>query len=348
MEGMRLMQPRIGTGELRGIFNILPTPTVKHGSLLDLDDTVDYHETRHNVRVLVDGGVDGVLTNGTFGEAPTLTERELYGFNECVVKEVAGAVPVFAGATAMNTRDTISRARTLVDIGANGVFLGRPMWCESDDATILHYYSDVAEALPGTPIIAYDNPEAFKGKISPSLYRSLAQIPTIIGAKYVGISGQYLADVEACGDQLVIMPVETDWYYARRWVGERAPAVWSGSGNCGMGPLVALREAVAGHDDAAAERLTAEMREANATLFPRGNFKDFSRYNIPLEKARFAAAGLVNPGRPRPPYDQVPEEFLRGAQEAGRRWAALQLKYGQLTPATAAPGPTGNSSKGAN
>lgn len=317
--------------DLQGVYNILPTPALKDVDLLAVEDTVDHEETARLVRSVLDGGVDGIMTNGTFGEAATLSQKELEGFVGQVVREVDGAVPVFAGATALSTRETILRGRRLMDLGATGLFLGRPMWCRCDDETIIGYYSDVAAALPHAPIVIYDNPEVFKGKISTAVYRKLAQIPTVIGAKYVALGEGYEADVAACGDDLAIMPLDTDWVSARQRVGEAARAVWTGSGNCGMAPLVALREAIGSQDEDGARVITDEMRHAMETLFPHGSFAEFSLYNIPLEKARFAAAGLVDPGPARPPYHHLPQEYLRGAHEAGTRWAQLQQKYTQAT-----------------
>lgn len=313
--------------DLTGIYNILPTPALKNASLLDSDDTVDYEATRQLVRAVVDGGVDGIMTNGTFGEAATLSADEIERFVTCVVAEVDGAIPVFAGATALSTRETIRRAEALLARGATGLFLGRPMWCECDDATIIGYYTDIAEALPNAPIIIYDNPQVFKGKISAAVYRELARIPCVIGSKYVALGDVYEADVEACGDELTIMPLDIDWLKARSRIGDAARAAWTGSGNCGMAPLVALRQAIADGDKESAASVTADMEHAMQTLFPNGSFRDFSLYNIPLEKARIAAAGLVDPGPARPPYHHVPQKYLDGAREAGARWAALQARY---------------------
>jgi len=67
------------------------------------------------------------MTNGTFGEGATLTEPEWRKFNETVIRTVNGRVPVFAGATTLNTRDTIRRSKELMEMGATGLFLGRPM-----------------------------------------------------------------------------------------------------------------------------------------------------------------------------------------------------------------------------
>lgn len=313
--------------DIAGVYNILPTPAVRDRSLLEPGDTVAYDEVRKNVAHLLEGGIDGIMTNGTFGESATLEEDELYGFARTVLEQVDGKVPVFIGANAMNTRLTISRARELMSMGASGLFLGRPMWCAGDDDTIVGYYSDIADALPDAPMVLYDNPEVFKGKLSPGVYRRLAEIPTVIASKYIAMSAQYLADVDACGDDLTIMTLDTDWFYAKRWIGDKARAVWTGSGNCGMAPLQALKTALAEGDDETALTLTNEMRHAIGPLFPKGSFAEFSKYNIPLEKARIGAGGIFDPGPARPPYHHCPAGYIASAEESGKRWAALQKKY---------------------
>ncbi|MGO4690347.1 dihydrodipicolinate synthase family protein [Glaciibacter sp. 2TAF33] len=313
--------------DIRGIYAILATPAIKDGSLLETPDTVDYDETRRSVSALLTQGVDAILTNGTFGEAGSLTDQELFGFVQCVIDTVGGAVPVFAGATTLNTRETIRRGRELIRLGATGLFLGRPMWCAMDDDMIVGFYQDLADSMPGVPFIVYDNPEAFKGKLSTAVYARLAEIPNVVAVKYAGFTTQYLSDLEACRGRITIMLVEGFWYYGHRWAGDLAPAVWSGSANCGVAPLTALKEALESGDDELALAVTTEIRHANKPLFPGGSFEAFATYNVPLEKARFAAAGQTDPGPARPPYDRIPEQYLEGAREAGRRWALLQTKY---------------------
>jgi 4-(2-carboxyphenyl)-2-oxobut-3-enoate aldolase len=313
--------------DVQGIYNIIPTPAIAGADRFDAVDTVNYAETVKLVNMLIDNGVDAIVTNGTFGEGATLTEDELYGFVKKVVETAAGRVPVFAGATTLNTRDTIRRGKALIEMGATGLFLGRPMWCECDDATIIRFYSDVAEALPDTPFIIYDNPEAFKGKLSPEVYKELAKIPNIIASKYIAVGPQYLDDVAACGDNILLMTMDSDWLQANKLTGNKATACWTGSGNCGMAPLLALKNAISSGNEEEAERITSEIRNTYATLFPNKSFKEFSKYNILLEKTRFTAGGLVDAGPARPPYHLVPDDYLKGAMEAGRRWAELHKKY---------------------
>jgi len=313
--------------DVHGIFNILATPATADADRWDCEDSVDYVETARLVNTLIDTDVDTLMTNGTFGEAATLTEPEWRKFNKTVVDTIAGRVPVFGGATTLNTRDTIRRSRELMDMGFTGLFLGRPMWEQMDDNAIVGYYSDVAEALPDAPIVLYDNPEAFKGKLSPVVYRQLAAIPNMVAAKYLAIGPQYMADLAAVGDNIILMPLDSDWYFADRWAPGKPQATWTGSGHVGMAPLVALRNAMQSGDDETARRITLELRDAYSTLFPHGDFHEFSIYNIQLEKARFNAGGLFNVGPCRPPYQYLRPDYAEGAELSSKKYAALQEKY---------------------
>jgi hypothetical protein len=66
---------------------------------------------------------------------------------------------------------------------------------------------------------------------------------------------------------------------------------------------------------------------ANETFIPNGDFEAFSKFNLQLEKIRFNEAGYCNAGPIRPPYDVVPDDYVAGAKECGRRWADLVKKY---------------------
>jgi len=201
------------------------------------------------------------------------------------------------------------------------------MWCEADEDTIVDYYGAVATALPDMTIVVYDNPEAFKGKISARVYARLAEIPQIVGSKYLGIGPSYLADVAATRGKIRLLPREGEWYYAWRWTPDLAVACWSPGVCLGPEPVVALQRAIEAGDAARAEAITEAMRECSRTFQPRGDFHLFSRYNIPLEKIRADAAGYMRAGPCRPPYHHVPDEYAEGARQAGRGWAQLREQY---------------------
>ena len=78
-----------------------------------------------------------------------------------------------------------------------------------------------------------------------------------------------------------------------------------------------------------AKALSDDMAKTVGSLFPHGSFKEFSMFNIPLEKARMDAAGWMKAGPCRPPYHVVPAPYVEGARTSGRLWAELDRKLGK-------------------
>jgi 4-(2-carboxyphenyl)-2-oxobut-3-enoate aldolase len=322
---------KITADNIRGVVGIVPTPATADAERWDAVNTINVAETEKMVRAVVDAGVDIIMTTGTFGECSTLTWPELQIFVERVVQTVSRRRLVFAGVTTLNTRDTIERARKLMACGADGLFVGRPMWIALDDAQIVRYYADIAAALPGVPLVAYDNPFAFKGKISNAVYAQLAKIPEIVAAKHVG-GPQLEADMRTTGDAVRILPLETDWTPIAKVVPDLALACWSGAVACAPSPIAALGRAILARDWPVADALHAKTNWAVETMFPGGELGTFMNYSIQLGHVRFRAAGLIDPGPTRPPYIGAPAEYMAGAEEVGRRWALLEREY---TPAAA-------------
>lgn len=323
--------PGLGAADIRGVFAIMPTPAADGADDPAATYTLDRDETERAVNALIADGVDAVMGTGTFGECASLTWEELRDFSEIVVSTAAGRVPVFLGATTLNTRDTIARARVLREIGVDGLLLGRPMWSQCDDENIVGYYRDVAEAVPELALMVYDNPEAFKGKISPAAFAGLAKIPQVIAAKYPVFGPAFAADLEAVGDRVRLLPVDRDWVTAYELAPEQVLACWSGSASCGPRPHVELGCRLLSGDVDGAKAVAGELGAASAGFFPNGEFALFSRYNVQLEKIRINEAGYINAGPCRPPYVYCPEDYADGARKSGRRMAELHASYRAVT-----------------
>ena len=324
------MTRQVSAQDISGIVGILPTPSKPGADRPDAVDTVDLDETARMVRRIVDAGVDVLLTNGTFGEAATLTHDELLAFNTAVIETVAGRVPVFSGATASNTRDTIMRGKELLQLGASGVFVGRPIWLPLDDFQLVDYYRALAEALPDAGIVVYDNTGVFKGKISPTAYAGLATIPQIVAAKHLGVmpgSDDYEHDLQAVNGSFPLLPMADTWLPTVSAFPGQVPAAWSGDVASGPEPVLALRDAIVAADVETAEGIHADLAWATAPLFPEGDIRKFMPYSIQIDRAEFAAAGYIVPGPARHPYNSAPPAYLEGGAEVGRRWALLCKRY---------------------
>lgn len=319
---MTTVDQRLSYEDVHGVFGIIPTPATPDADQVDATATVDHEEAHRIARQLVDDGLDALMINGTFGEAATLTLTEWQEFTRTIVEAVDGDIPVVAGPTTLNTRDTIARAKFARDVGADGIMLGRPMWSELSFQGTIQFYQDVAEAVPELGIVVYHNPSAFKNRLTPDYWEALAEIPQVIASKYGTIDPAYRDCVDAVDGRIRMMVLEKDWYLANQWFPEEATACWSGSVACDPGPVFRLRDLILNGNDAAARDLTDRIEATYAPFFPE-DMRDFRRHTVSLEKTRMNAAGYMSAGPVRPPYHTTPEKFLEGAREAGRQWATL-------------------------
>jgi len=165
--------------DIKGVIALPPTPATEGAMNPKVKNTIDVDETKRMVEVLIRDGVDGIAVNGTLGEMATLTKREWRLFARTVVetaKKINPNIPIFIGATTLNTRDTLERIGYLVDeLKHYGIFLGRPMWCEMSPETMVQFYKEITDVYPEISIMLYDNPEAFKGPIPTKVYKELSE-----------------------------------------------------------------------------------------------------------------------------------------------------------------------------
>ncbi|MCX7340421.1 MAG: dihydrodipicolinate synthase family protein [Hyphomicrobiales bacterium] len=317
---------RIQPSDLVGVLGMVPTPSTPDADHWSCQNSVDLDQTAFMARMVVEGGVGILLTNGSLGEGASLLVHEQQDFTRCIADTIKGKGLLFAGVTTLNTRESIARARAVLAAGADGLFLGRPMWMSLDPEAIIRYYADLAEALPGVPFILYDNQFAFKAKIDTPTYAALSRNPSVIGSKHIG--GPAIGDdVVAVEGRMRILPLDTQWSALAQRFPEEVVACWSGNAADGPEPLVALHRAVAAQDWPRADAISARMAWAQAPMFPGGKLENFIDYNIPIAHARIEGSGLVKSGPPRPPYIIAPEGHREGGRETGRRWESLRREF---------------------
>ncbi len=332
---------KLTVDSLQGIVGYMPTP-VREDIAIDrnAENAINLDEAARVADCFVREGICAIALNGTFGECPSLTWDELQAFTGAVIDSVAGRIPVFAGATTLNTRDTISCAKVFADMGADGLMLGRPMMSPLSDENIVQYYRDVAEEVPEMAIFMYDDMEAFKRPVATWVYGKLAEIPQIIGCKYRSrlllsgiVDNSYNADLDAVNGRIKLMPGEIDWHHA--WRLFDMDSCWSSAVSGGPAPVQALHGALQDSDWAAAKAITGDIGWSYEGMVPNHNFEVWHVDKIPFMKARFAAAGYMAPGPALPPYQYIAPDRLAVAEECGRRSRQLQEKYSAQARAAA-------------
>ena len=327
---------KLSPSDVVGAWAIVPTPAKPDASDWRATNTVDLDEAARVIDGLIEAGVNGILSMGTLGESATLTYDEKCDYIGAMVDAARGRVPIFAGTTALNTRDTIALTRKAQDIGADGTMLGVPMWCAPSMDTAIQFYRDVAEGAPDMNYAIYANPEAFKFDFPTPFWGAVAEIPQVVTAKYIGV-GTLLRDLAAIRGRIKLLPIDFDYYAAAR-MDDSVNAFWSSGAVCGPELTMYIRDVVKNAretgDWSAAKAFQGALGPTAAPLFPGGSFKTFSMYNIALEKERMNAGGWMVAGPCRPPYHICPEDYLAGARKSGEMWAELNnvIKAGGSYP----------------
>jgi len=318
------MKPRIGYENFKGVFALIPTPTTEKATDEEAEFTVDLESAADAVARLVKDGVDGIMLNGTLGEAATLTRREWEEFSKTVTETIGDKAMVIGGPTALSTYETIQRARFCEKIGMHGIMVGRPMWCELGEEATVEFYRKIAEKTPSLAIVIYDNPSVFKGRITLAAWRRLAEIPQVAAVKYTGFDVEYIDVVNTVKGRIRVMPMDRYWYTAYTWFPSEALACWSSSAACGPLPVIKLKKLLLEERNLPeAEKLTSRIAQAYRNLYPKSGRRDFHRYNIIIEKTRTESASYMRAGPPRPPYHIAPKEIVEQAKKAGEDWRRL-------------------------
>ncbi|CAJ1511184.1 dihydrodipicolinate synthase family protein [[Mycobacterium] burgundiense] len=285
-------------------------------------DTVDTEALSDLVDRLVRDGVDGIVTSGSAGESHTLTGDEYRTLVATVVETVNGRVPVFIGASTLNTRDSIARARMIADLGADGIMSGPPMYLPQTPDNAVQYFKDLAAAVPEMAVMIYQNPHAFRITLTPSMFRELAQIPNVVALKQTSMDiFNVIGAIKAVEDKMAVLVLDQLMYPAMMF---GAVGGWSIDVCMGPWPSLALRDACQRSDWTAAATIADQMQEPMRSLGL--TMEEFQAMQSAWWKVAIDAAGYGRAGAARPPFVHVPVSVVESAQRYGKRWAEMATK----------------------
>ena len=149
---------------------------------LDADGRVDYDSYRELCGYLVDNGSDGVVVNGTTGEASTLSDDERTGLIRAALDAVGDRATVVAGTGTNSTAHSIELTAQAQEAGAHAVLVVTPYYNKPPQRGIVAHFQAVAAATD-LPVIAYNIPGRCVINIEPETITELAQIPNVKAVK---------------------------------------------------------------------------------------------------------------------------------------------------------------------
>ena len=149
------------------------------------DGEVDLAQTTELAKALVASGTESIVSTGTTGEVPTLSDDEQFEIWRTVKAAVGPDVAVIAGATDNNTAASIIRARAAADLGLDGLLLTVPAYNKPTQPGLIAHFTAIAKAT-SLPCMLYNVPSRTALNMTAETTLTLAQLPTVIGIKDSG------------------------------------------------------------------------------------------------------------------------------------------------------------------
>ncbi len=167
----------MNTDFIKGV--VVPIITV-----IDEDEKIDEQGMRDQVEFCIQGGLQGILAFGSNGEFYQIEEDEMKRGLQIMVSQAAGRVPVYFGIGAINTKKCVRLAKMAVENGAACVSILQPMFLKPTSEELYLHFKTIAEAIPETPVLLYNNPGRVGYGINADMVDRLAHtVPNIVGMK---------------------------------------------------------------------------------------------------------------------------------------------------------------------
>ncbi|MDO8561225.1 MAG: 4-hydroxy-tetrahydrodipicolinate synthase [bacterium] len=164
-----------------GAITAIVTPFTKKGA-------VDFPALKKLLAYQIDNGINGIIVCGSTGEAVTLTDEEYAEVVKFTVQEVAGRVPVYAGAGSNNTARAVMLSKLAEAQGVDGLLHVTPFYNKPTPNGLVAHFKAIAEAVK-LPIILYNVPGRTGSNVLPAVVLRIAkEVPQVVGVK------------EACGN----------------------------------------------------------------------------------------------------------------------------------------------------
>ena len=167
----------ISTDFIKGVIVPIITP-------IDAEERIDEARLRRQVDFVIEGGLHGILAFGSNGEFYQLEEDEMRRGLQIIVEQAEGRVPVYFGIGAINTKKCCRLAKMAVENGAVGVSILQPMFLKPTEEELFQHFKAIAQAVPETPVLLYNNPGRVGYTMSANLVDRLAhEVENIVGMK---------------------------------------------------------------------------------------------------------------------------------------------------------------------
>ena len=167
----------MNTNFIKGVVVPILTP-------IDADERIDETAFRRQIDFVINGGMHGILVFGSNGEFYQIEEDEMERGLKIAVDHAGGRIPVYFGIGAINTKKCVRLAKMAAANGAAAVSILQPMFLKPTQDELFLHFKTVAEAIPETPVLLYNNPGRVGYGLTSALITRLAhEVDNIVGMK---------------------------------------------------------------------------------------------------------------------------------------------------------------------
>jgi len=162
---------------VRGIFVPVVSP-------FSSDESLDVTSYNRYVEGLLVHDIQGLVINGTTGEAPTVSweeVRELVRQTKNVLSKMGKSIPVVVGTGTNDTRSTVKRTALAGALGADAALIVVPYYNRPSQKGILEHFLRASQT--GLPVIAYEVPYRTGVRISADTAEEILALDGVVGMK---------------------------------------------------------------------------------------------------------------------------------------------------------------------
>ncbi|MCU0916466.1 MAG: 4-hydroxy-tetrahydrodipicolinate synthase [Planctomycetes bacterium] len=146
------------------------------------DGEVNFETLDELLEFQLDNGIDAIVPVGTTGESPTLSHEEHKQVIEHVVKRVAGATPVIAGAGSNSTAEAIELTAFAKKVGADATLQVCPYYNKPTQEGFYQHFTAIAEEVD-LPMVLYNIPGRCGAGLTPETVARLAELDNVVAIK---------------------------------------------------------------------------------------------------------------------------------------------------------------------
>jgi 4-hydroxy-tetrahydrodipicolinate synthase len=180
-----------------GTYTVLITP-------FDELQCFDEARMRSFVDWQIEQGIQGLVPLGSTGEFLSMSDEERHKVAQTVIEQAAGRVPVLVGTGAESTEDVIRYSQDAEKLGADGLLIIPPFYCNPTEDELFEHFRRVGDAV-SIPIMIYNNPNAANVDMSPKTVARLSTIDNVLYIKESTLEITRVRDIiRLCGDSITV------------------------------------------------------------------------------------------------------------------------------------------------